>query len=88
MKESMLTTEDNPFDPFTEFDSWYAYDLSQGYNTLGYLARVAAWSSELSDADELLSIEYAIDEILKENPLNYKKVQRDFVPRSVPFDGD
>jgi hypothetical protein len=24
--EYALTTVDNPFDPFTEFNAWYAYD--------------------------------------------------------------
>ena len=31
--EYMLTTIDNPFNPFTNFDDWYAFDTSKGYNT-------------------------------------------------------
>lgn len=86
MQEAMLTTDDNPFDPFTEFDAWFQFDVSHGYHTLSYLARIAITSPELSDADELLAIEQAIDEIIRENPLNYKKVTREYVPIQVPFE--
>ena len=65
--ESMLTTVDNPFDPFTEFKPWYSFDLASGYHTLALLARIANTSQELSEADELLVNELAIDEIIREN---------------------
>ena len=41
MEKYMLTTEDNPFNPFTQWDDWYFYDLSKGYNTCERLARIA-----------------------------------------------
>lgn len=41
VKELMLSTSDNRFNPFTEFDEWFAFDVSHGYNTLSYLAEVA-----------------------------------------------
>jgi len=75
--ESMLTTVDNPFDPFTQFEEWYAFDESKGYYTCGYLARITKSSDELSQEDEDLAIEAAIDEIVKFNILGiYKKVTR------------
>lgn len=71
----MLTTIDNPYDPFTEFDEWNAYDIQAGYNTCGYVARIARTSPELSEADETIAINQAIDEIVKLNVLGiYKKV--------------
>lgn len=73
--EHMLTTVDNPFSPFTEFDEWYQYDRSAGYFTTEFLARVTITSDELSDADRSLAIESAIDEIVRENVLGiYRKV--------------
>ena len=30
---SLLTTVDNPFNPHTNFDEWYAFDLRMGYDT-------------------------------------------------------
>lgn len=63
----MLTTVDNPYNPFTEFDEWYRFDTSAGYNTVGLLARVVRTSDELSDAQQSTAIEDAIDEIVTEN---------------------
>lgn len=75
MKRSMLTTIDNPFDPFTQFDDWYNYDESMGYHTCSYLARIAITSDELSDLDQALSNEEAIDEIVAINTLGlYRKL--------------
>lgn len=75
MTQHMLTTIDNPYDPFTRFDEWYAYDTSMGYHTSAYLARVTYTSDELSETDQDLAIETAIDEVVKLNPLGlYRKV--------------
>lgn len=75
--EHMLTTVDNPWNPFTNYDEWDAYDRSMGYDTAGLLARIANASVDLSDADLDLSIEDAITEIctLNVNGL-YKKAIR------------
>lgn len=76
-KESMLTTVDNPFDPFNQFDEWYAFDTRHGYNSLGLLARIAKTSPYLSELDQSEAIESAIDEIVTENVLGVsKKVTR------------
>lgn len=75
MMEHMLTTVDNPFNPFTEYDDWFAWDEEAGYNTSSFLARIVLSSDELSDADQSLAIEQAIDEIIEENVLGlYRKV--------------
>jgi uncharacterized protein YjcR len=66
-KDIMLTTVDNPFDPFTQWDKWKAFDESKGYFTCELLGRIAKTSHELSEEDEELEIERAIDEIVKEN---------------------
>ena len=67
MKEHMLTTVDNPFNPFTQFDQWNAYDKLKGYHSLAFLARIVKTSEELSEADQNLAIEEAIDEIVHFN---------------------
>ena len=75
---TMLTTIDNPFDPFKDFDHWYAYDVSKGYNSCSYLARIACTSEALSDDLNEREIERAIDEICEIN-INglYRKVTND-----------
>ena len=73
----MLTTVDNPYDPFTQFTEWFMYDVEKGYNTCGYLARIANTSDELTDQEIDREIERAIDEIIKYDFMNiYKKVRR------------
>ena len=77
MDDYMLTTIDNPYDPFTQYDEWYEYDTTHGYNTCAYLARIAKTSDELSDEDYELEVNNAIDEIVKLNVLGiYKKAFR------------
>lgn len=61
---SMISTEDNPYDPRTDFGSWYMWDVGQGYNTSAYLARVASLSQDFPDAVIERQIEDAIDEII------------------------
>ena len=80
MAEHMLTTTDNPFNPFTEYNEWEAYDSQAGYFTPQFLARVVVTSHELSDADQSLAIELAIEEIVNENVLGiYRKVSNESV---------
>jgi hypothetical protein len=62
-----LSTIDNPYNPFIHWDEWYAYDLAHGYGTLSLLARVLVTSNELSDADQHVRYESAINEIVDEN---------------------
>ncbi len=77
MMRHMLTTVDNPFDPFTQFEAWFAWDVQAGYHTPGYLARIVVDSDELSEAELSQAIEDAIDEICEINVFGvYKKVSK------------
>ena len=85
MKRVMLTTVDNPYDPFDEFDDWYRYDMDQGYCSCSYLARVAFTSDSLSEAENNREIERAIDEIIQYDFLNlYEKVEKDEEEPYIP----
>lgn len=78
MRQAMLTTFDNPFDPFDQFDSWINFDMEKGYNSCSYLARIAFTSDSLSDAENEKEVERAIDEIIKYDFMNiYRKVVRE-----------
>jgi hypothetical protein len=75
--EYMLTTVDNPFDPFTMFDEWMSYDMRMGYNSAAFLDRIANVSNDVSEPDQALAIQNAIDEIVTENVSGmWKKVSR------------
>ena len=71
----MLSTIDNPFNPFEDFDSWFLFDVEKGYNSCAYLARIARTSNEFTEEEEAEEIERAIDEIIKYDFMNlYIKV--------------
>lgn len=77
MKKCMITTTDNPYDPFTQYEAWYRFDEAKGYHSCAYLARIARTSDQLSEQENSEEIERAIDDIIKYNPLGiYKKVKR------------
>lgn len=64
MARTMITTTDNKFNPFTQYDRWAAYDEKEcGYYSASYLARIAATSPELSPKEMDQAIEDACDEI-------------------------
>lgn len=74
----MLTTVDNPFDPFDDYSSWWAYDVTSGYNSGQLLARVANYSEDLPPAAQAQAIEQAIDEIVRENVLGvFRKISKE-----------
>lgn len=75
--ECMLTTIDNPFDPFEQFTSWLLFDTEKGYNTCGRLARIAQFTDDMTQKEIDEETERAINEIIKYDFLNiYKKVTR------------
>lgn len=76
MLTHMVSTSDNPYNPFTEPDEWDAFDRQRGYNTWNYLTRLApeAPSLEQDEYDKIL--QEAIDEVLRFNLTgNYIRVE-------------
>ena len=73
--KTMLSTIDNPFNPFKDFNSWFLFDVEKGYNSCAYLARIAKTSNEFTEKEEDEEIERAIDEIIRYDFMNlYIKV--------------
>lgn len=76
MAQHMLSLVSNPYDPFTEYDLWLDFDHHEGFDTAGLLARALSTSDALSEPDQELDLENAIDSIVN-NPSFaglYKKV--------------
>ena len=79
MEYAYLTTIDNPYDPYDEFDQWFAFDTEKGYNSCGLLERIANTSDDLSPEDNRVEINEAIDQIVLRDPTGvYKKVIKIF----------
>lgn len=75
--KTMLSTIDNPFNPFEDFSSWFLFDVEKGYNSCSYLARIAKTSNEFTEKEEDEEIERAIDEIIQYDFMNlYIKVKK------------
>lgn len=74
-RKCRITTIDNPFDPFSQFDSWYAFDVEKGYYTCSRIARLANFTDEMTDAERDNENERAIDKLIEIDVLDiYKKV--------------
>jgi hypothetical protein len=77
-KDVMLTTIDNPFDPFEDFTSWFMFDIEKGYNSCGRLMRIAKVTDDMSQKEYDEAIETAIDELIRIDFLDiYRKVTKD-----------
>lgn len=77
MAKVALTTFDNPFDPFEQFDSWFLFDVEKGHNSCSLLGRLVRTSDQLSEEENDAEEERVIDEIIKHDVENkYKKVYK------------
>ena len=75
--DCMLTTVDNPFDPFEQFASWFQFDNDKGYNSCGRLMRIAKITEDMTQEEHDMEIERAIDEIIQYDFMNvFKKVTK------------
>lgn len=60
-----ITTKDNPYDVFDDFKNWYYYDMQQGYNTCGKVARLLKKDSYTSTKEEDEDALQAIDRLIQ-----------------------
>lgn len=75
MRQVAITTIDNPYDPWTQFDEWYAFDIAKGYHSCSLLARFANTSIDMNPIECTTEIENAIDRIVSLEGLgNYRKL--------------
>lgn len=73
----LLTTKDNPFNPFTEFSDWYEFDNKSGYKTCQRIARLSGDDQSRTSIEEDIANEEAINQIMSEDFLGiYKRVKK------------
>lgn len=77
LSDAMLTTYDNSFNPFTEFERWWKEDLRLGHDTCGKLAKNAFTSPVFGDEVNEQIVQDAMDEIVQNEPMIYKIVTKD-----------
>lgn len=68
-EDILLTTKDNPYNPFTEYDDWKYFDETmKHYNTEAYIAReVGMVDPNISDAELAYLRVQAFEEIITLN---------------------
>lgn len=72
--DCMLTTYDNPYNPFKDFTAWWKYDHLLSHNTCEMLAKEALVSEVYSDeVNERLQLE-AMQRLCQRFPVTYKLV--------------
>lgn len=77
-KQCLLTTIDNPYNPFTDFKQWFVYDVMCGYNTCGKIARNANYTSSMMQFEQEEEFQRAIDKVIEYDFLGqYIKVTAD-----------
>jgi hypothetical protein len=75
--ESMLTTVDNPYNPFENFEDWYRYDRDHEHYCCERLAEVVGDLKDSNPVEEVKITESAINYIVANDVLGkYAKVQR------------
>lgn len=92
-KNYMLTTIDNPFNPYVDFELWYGFDTSIrivkgsrvdipiSTNCCEKLAEEAITSYDMTDEEYSYEVRRAVDEIIKNDTL--KVYARAYEPITV-----
>ena len=89
--ETFITTFDNPFDPFTNFNEWCSYDCQLGYNTCALIDRVFNAFNESNSNDETEIEEQRVEamkRIVSLMPNVYKLVSNETYVDSIPLSDD
>lgn len=78
MRKVSITTTDNPYDPFDDYNHWLQFDIDKGYYTSSSLARLTHLTDDMTQKEEDDEVERAIDRLIEIDPLDlYIKVTRE-----------
>lgn len=80
-KQFMLTTIDNPFNPFVDYASWLSFDKENHYDSAERVMRIAELEEGMTEVEEQKEIERAINEVIKHDFLHiYTSVSQELTP--------
>ena len=79
MRKVALSTNDNPFNPITDYEKWLQFDRDHGYNSDQYVANIAEdYNDTMNQQQVTYEKEKAIDNIIRLFPgMNFIKVEVD-----------
>ena len=85
--EYMVTTLDNPWNPFTHYREWWQFDREHGYSTQEKLAKLSFTTDNLGENEKQADIAYAQQLLLDTDILGiYIKVTKDTVIKPITLD--
>lgn len=77
-KEYMLSTIDNPYDPFEEFTLWLMFDKEKGYDSCERLMRIAQISDDMTQKEIDEEVDRAMDILIEHDFTNtFKRVTKE-----------
>lgn len=85
LEEKLLTTIDNPYNPFHNWDEWYTFDITKGYFSCGLLARFAIASDSLSEPEKRTFLQDAMKRIIAIDP-KYRMISKDEEPKPIALE--
>lgn len=78
--EFMLSTIDNPYDPFEQFTLWHLFDKEKGYDSCERLMRNVEIREDMTPQEIEAAADAAMDKLIEEDVMNvFVKVR----PRTV-----
>lgn len=86
MRDFAITTLDNMYNPFTQYERWSEYDREKQYNTEQWLAFFARSSPYLEEDELQEEEEHAARRLLEVNPFGiHVKVYEDEASKMIPM---
>ena len=68
LEQFMLTTTDNPFNPFESFRDWFLFDVEKGYRCCEIVDRIVNVPSDCSEKERIIATNAAIDRFIDIDP--------------------
>ncbi len=75
--EFLITTIDNPFNPFTQSDEWLNFDKTYGYNTYERLVELGHFDSDMTEEEEEDEYKRAMIRLLRIHPMYIKVMNKE-----------
>lgn len=86
MGNYMVTTIDNPWNPFTQYHEWLSYDISHWYSTDAWIAILSKTSSDLPLQEQEEQIDFGVQRLLELDPYGlHVKVYEDEADVMIPI---
>lgn len=65
----LVTTVDNPINPFVDFTGWMNLDIAMGYDTCGLVNQMFMGYDNMSDEDQAIEYARMIRDLFTNDPL-------------------